>query len=156
QIEAGFTERRTMRHDDDSTAGLSPLAHGLTLRIVGDRVFVSRALPSAGELVIGRSQTADVRVDDASVSRRHAVLRIGPPLSIEDAGSAHGTRVGSRRLASGERVTIAPGDTIDLGSVVMVVQGPADRPARAEAPAEADADIVIADSATRELHRLVE
>jgi len=144
--------------EDDSTAGIPSASRAPSLRIMGERVFASRVLPSAGELVLGRSQSADVRIDDASVSRRHAVIRVGPPLSIEDTGSAHGTQVGSRRLAQGERALIAPGDTIHLGSVVVVVEGPVDLavPGDGARAASDGAELVIADPATRALHQLVE
>ena len=97
-----------------TTAGESPaLDVGLLLRVVGEKVFSWRALPETGDLVLGRSEQADVRIEDPSVSRRHAVLHLGPPLSIEDLGSANGTRVGERELAKGERtitVTLNPPD----------------------------------------------
>ncbi len=54
------------------------------------RVF---ELPEAGEATIGRAEESTVRLDDASVSRHHAVLRIGPELSVEDLGSRNGTFV---------------------------------------------------------------
>jgi transcriptional regulator of acetoin/glycerol metabolism len=82
-----------------------------------------RPLPPTGTLSIGRSTSCDVRVDHASVSRKHAILHLGPVPKIEDAGSANGTRVGGKPLSSGVPVAIAPGEVIEMGQVVIVIQG---------------------------------
>src|SRR6185436_14078913 len=78
--------------------------------------------PVAGELVIGRASDADVRVDHPSVSREHAVLRLGTPITIEDLGSANGTRLRGRPLVPRMPIEIQPGEVVDLGSVLLVVQ----------------------------------
>ncbi|MDC0745658.1 sigma 54-interacting transcriptional regulator [Polyangium mundeleinium] len=91
-------------------------------------------LPAAGSVTIGRGEGNDVRIDDASVSRRHAVLHVGPVLRIEDKGSANGTfvrtsedkgsAVETRRVhrAPGETFDVELGDCIVLGSVIAVVR----------------------------------
>jgi two-component system response regulator AtoC len=49
-------------------------------------------LPEQGELVIGRSQSCEVFLDDQQVSRRHAVLHVEPGgVLLEDLGSHNGT-----------------------------------------------------------------
>ena len=49
-------------------------------------------LPEQGSLVIGRSQSCDVFLDDQQVSRRHAVLHVQPnAVHLEDLGSHNGT-----------------------------------------------------------------
>ena len=106
---------------DDASGGDG--SAGLTLRVVGEGLSESHPLPAAGRLVIGRSEEADIRIDDASVSRKHAVLELADgELRIEDLGSANGTKVGGRKLAAGEAVTIALGESVDLGSVLIVVR----------------------------------
>jgi DNA-binding NtrC family response regulator len=115
---------------DDTTATLGSdgpsdgdRASGLTLRVVGEGISESHPLPVTGRLVIGRSEGADIRINDASVSRKHAVLHVVEgELRIEDLGSANGTKVGGRKLANGEAVGFAPGESIDLGSVLIVVR----------------------------------
>jgi DNA-binding NtrC family response regulator len=97
-------------------------AERLDLIVTGDSLFVSQPLPASAELVIGRATDADVRVDHASVSRQHATLRVGSTLTIEDLGSANGTRVRGRAIAPNQPVEIAPGEVVDLGSVLLVVQ----------------------------------
>src|SRR4051794_31146284 len=84
---------------------------------------LTRPLPASGTLSIGRSTSCDVRVDHASVSRKHAILHLGSPPRIEDAGSQNGTRVAGRSAVSGAPIAIAPGEVIELGQVVLVIQG---------------------------------
>jgi len=87
----------------------------------GDTV-THKTLPAGGEWVIGRSEECDVWIDVPALSRRHAVLRIGPPMTVEDLGSINGTRVRGRKLESSEHAPVAPGDSIDLGAVTLIVQ----------------------------------
>jgi len=84
---------------------------------------LTRPLPASGTLTIGRSSSCDVRIDHASVSRKHAILHLGPLPRVEDAGSHNGTRVAGRAAVSGAPVTIAPGEVIELGQVLLVIQG---------------------------------
>jgi DNA-binding NtrC family response regulator len=70
-------------------------------------------LPSTGAIVIGRSETADLRIDDAQVSRLHARLALDDGrVAISDLGSQQGTYVNGVPL-SGERA-LQPGDRIQL------------------------------------------
>jgi len=58
-------------------------------------------LPASGRVVIGRSETADLRIDDASVSRQHTALAInGDVVMIEDLGSQNGTFVNDTKVAA--------------------------------------------------------
>jgi len=84
---------------------------------------LTRPLPASGTLTIGRSTSCDVRIDHASVSRKHAILHLGPVPRIEDGGSQNGTRVAGRSAVSGAPVSIAPGEVIEIGQVVLVIQG---------------------------------
>jgi two-component system, NtrC family, response regulator AtoC len=77
---------------------------------------------SATNLAIGREDTCEIFVDDPSVSRRHAVLRLDGSPTIEDLGSRNGTKVGHRRLAPGERVPIGVGTLLVLGSASVVLE----------------------------------
>lgn len=76
-----------------------------------------------GEHVIGRGQDASVRVDDDSISRRHAKLVIhGDRLTIADLGSMNGTRVRSRPIKANLPATLEPGESFELGSIMLVLQ----------------------------------
>lgn len=67
---------------------------------------------------VGRSFTAGLRLDDHSVSRRHAILvrRAGRTKLLDDR-SLNGTFVNGRRV---DEADLADGDVIVLGSVVLV------------------------------------
>ena len=77
-------------------------------------------LPRTGAIVIGRAPEAEVRVQHASVSRRHATIRIDDGvLRIADLGSHNGTRVNGEPVA--ESRTLASGDVASVGDVMLVV-----------------------------------
>jgi transcriptional regulator with GAF, ATPase, and Fis domain len=89
-------------------------------------VFESRArwafpLPRSGDVIIGRDDAADVRLQDPLVSRRHARLTIcSGDLRLADLDSRNGTYVnGARLLGTGP---VSPGDAIVLGSTFVFVQ----------------------------------
>jgi DNA-binding NtrC family response regulator len=96
-------------------------------------------LPAAGEVTIGRDEGNTVRIDDPSVSRRHAVLRVADRIEIEDLGGANGifvrdkvsARAGNETLGVRQLVRrkadLAVGERILLGTASLVVR-------RAEAP----------------------
>ncbi len=70
------------------------------------------------EIVIGRAVSANVRLNDDGISRRHCrVLSIGGQVIIEDLGSANGT------LVNGEMVqhhALKEGDKIRLGATTTL------------------------------------
>ena len=74
---------------------------------------------AAGENVIGRDPAAEVWLDRASVSRRHARLVVGPrSATLEDLGSRNGTCVGGKRIDS--PTDLSSGDAIRIGGVTLV------------------------------------
>jgi two-component system response regulator AtoC len=126
--------------------------------VAGDTVTVA-ALPASGAVTLGRGEGCEVRIDNRSVSRRHAILHLGSPLRIQDLGSANGTFVRDGRSPidtasthplrklSKEIVEIAVGERVNLGSISLVV--------RRAAPAPTDAasdDIVVRDPAMQALY----
>ena len=99
-----------------------PGSMGHHLLVMGPDLFATHPLPPRGVLSIGRAENADVRLDDPLASRHHARLHIGEVLQIEDLGSANRTRVRDVALAPGERVVIAPGEAVAIGSTILMVQ----------------------------------
>jgi pSer/pThr/pTyr-binding forkhead associated (FHA) protein len=72
---------------------------------------------AAGTTRVGRGFGADVRLEDQSVSRRHAIVHQRPNGSrILDDRSANGTFVNGRRVTEAELVD---GDVVVLGRVVL-------------------------------------
>ncbi|MEZ6195048.1 MAG: serine/threonine-protein kinase [Planctomycetota bacterium] len=84
------------------------------------------------ELVVGREEGVDIRIDDPSVSRQHARLALrGEHWVLEDLGSGNGTWVGDDRIA---RVVLARGDDFRVGPATLTFLGDAASPAPAAAP----------------------
>jgi DNA-binding winged helix-turn-helix (wHTH) protein len=72
-----------------------------------------------GDNLLGRTHEAAVRVDQTSVSRRHAVIRIDEAgATLEDCGSKNGTFRGNERVT--EPVALQDGDRILLGAALLV------------------------------------
>ena len=80
-------------------------------------------LPSTRPSVFGRGDAeacgVTVTLDHPSSSRRHATVEWDPragAFCLTDLGSAHGTFVGGRRLAAGERAPLGEGDVVRFGA----------------------------------------
>lgn len=88
-------------------------------------------LPDGPTLVVGRTSEADIRLTDATVSRRHAELRVvAGGVTVEDLGSVNGVFINRVRVRGG---AVAPGDSIAFGTAVFRLQSvePAVAPASA-------------------------
>ena len=98
--------------------------------------LAGRRLPLRGEVTVGRADT-DLELNDAEVSRAHAVLRAQPDgtVEVEDLGSTNGTYIddvpviGPGLLGPGQQLLGRYADTRDkaqarlapLGIVVLVL-----------------------------------
>lgn len=93
------------------------------LVVAGPGTLETVALPERGVLIIGRSERAQVRIEDETVSGRHAALHVDPErgFELEDLGSKNGTLVAGRRYRS-DRTAIFPGETLQVGATVMLLQ----------------------------------
>jgi hypothetical protein len=94
----------------------APVEPGRYIEIQGpDQTLL---IPLAGEaLHIGRGLSAGLRLDDSSVSRRHAILVPRPNgARILDDRSSNGTFVNGRRI---QQADLSSGDVIVLGRVVL-------------------------------------
>ena len=111
-------------------------AHGLGYAFCGDAALTrphdrppgspscwlewdQRRLPlSVGEHVIGRDPDVEIRLDQSTVSRRHARLVVtAQGAMLEALVSKNGTFLGSERVSV--PVRLADGDAIRVGSVLM-------------------------------------
>src|SRR5215472_17942192 len=88
----------------------------LRLIIVGEKVARTHLLPSSSTLTIGRAEDSTIRLNDASISRRHAVIRVAEKLTLEDLGGTNGTYVRGIRLESGKTLEVTSGDVIEIGT----------------------------------------
>jgi pSer/pThr/pTyr-binding forkhead associated (FHA) protein len=116
--ETGSTQT-TMSFALESEAEAPPAPFGDVQ--AGGPALVVRAGDRAGEhfllgdarVTIGRSQGADILLDDITVSREHArVVRKPDGFYIEDADSLNGTYVNRRRVESHH---LADGDELQIG-----------------------------------------
>ncbi|HYV45133.1 MAG TPA: sigma 54-interacting transcriptional regulator [Myxococcaceae bacterium] len=106
-------------------AGLSPPgpADRLVLLAFTGGEVATFPLPRSGEVVIGRSREADLFIDASSLSRKHAALDIGESgMRLKDLGSSNGTKVRDRALEPNAWEKVGPGDSIELGDVLVVLQ----------------------------------
>jgi class 3 adenylate cyclase len=86
-----------------------------------------RRIPVSGPVTFGRDDDADVVVDDAEVSRTHAVVSTTlEGLEIQDLGSLNGTWVNGERISG--RARLAAGDVVKLGTTRIEVLEVAERP----------------------------
>lgn len=73
-----------------------------------------------GPVVIGRSPSSDVVIDEPFVSATHARFTLqGPALVLEDLNSTNGTMVNGHLI--GQPVTLRDGDEVQVGDTIMRV-----------------------------------
>ncbi len=78
----------------------------------GHRYFLTQ-----DQTILGRDPTADIVVQDANVSRKHAALiKQGESVVIVDQGSSNGTKVNGKACEPGKPVVLAKEDMIGMGT----------------------------------------
>ncbi len=99
-------------------------------------------LLAEGETVVGRDTKAGLVLEDARISRRHAVLtRLAGRVHVADLGSRNGTFLNGRRV-EGAVQPLAPGDVLRVGDFTLVFD-PQDAIVFAEDPAVAGMRAVL-------------
>jgi pSer/pThr/pTyr-binding forkhead associated (FHA) protein len=75
--------------------------------------------PGGKRLNVGRASDNELTLNDTSVSKIHAALRMTGEgtLLVADTGSTNGTYINGRRIAYGESRLIEDGDVIGFGDV---------------------------------------
>lgn len=106
----------TMRIPVRRAAAPAP-ARTPTLRVRAGRHMLQFATVRPGApIIIGREDSADLRIPDLTVSKRHAraeALGDGT-VHLEDLGSTNGTSLDGQRI---ERVRLRPGDQVEVGAI---------------------------------------
>ena len=98
--------------------GRSPVADIPVLIGMTPDPMAGRRMEVRRTLVIGRSDAADVAIDDGFASERHARFEnVDGILFVDDLGSTNGTFVNGERI--GERTRLAQGDTVRVGGTIM-------------------------------------
>lgn len=106
--------------DEQATAAHSDIGIIAELRAIfgnGEKKTLPLyALPD--QIVVGRGTASDWQLDDPSLSRKHCQFRWnGKALTVEDLGSANGTRVGAK--AARQPLPVGPDDVVQLGTVMI-------------------------------------
>ncbi|MCC6276395.1 MAG: GGDEF domain-containing protein [Oligoflexia bacterium] len=72
------------------------------------------------ELTVGRDPTCDIHVDEKSMSKRHALVRVKDDgVFIVDQGSTNGTEFHGQRLDPMKEAKLVDNDTVKLGNVIF-------------------------------------
>ncbi len=96
---------------------------GLRLIVFCGGEVASHVLPTSGEVVIGRGENANVRVDHVTVSRKHATLLMASDgVKIVDHGSFNGTTIGGKKITPNVPVPLGLATIAELGETMVVVQ----------------------------------
>jgi len=105
-------------HDQATKIMSTPISLPRIKLVVRQGKEAGRAYPlPPGTTLIGRAEESDIRLQDPSVSRRHAEINYGlDGLVIKDLGSSSGTFVQTIQI---QEQLITPGDTIRLGNVTI-------------------------------------
>lgn len=110
------------RFQREASERRSPTGGGPALVLAGaGGNAAGRPIP-VGWSRIGRSPTADIHLDDPTVSRRHALLinQPGHNLQVIDDRSLSGVYVNGRRVRWAE---LGDGDELGLGDTTLIVVG---------------------------------
>jgi transcriptional regulator with GAF, ATPase, and Fis domain len=158
-VEKGFSEQTTL------LSLPAELPHsGRHYLLVFERDLSTRVfqLPANGNVIIGRGGDAALQLHDNSVSRRHArITQVDGRAQLVDLDSQNGTLVNCDRVSDAR--SLLSGDTIVVGSVVLVYHSSVSRDESIAQPREdvrmlaiGDRQVVIADAAMARLYELLE
>jgi len=92
-----------------------------TLLLVAGAGKLSTHFIAKDRLILGREQSCDVSIRHASVSRRHARVSVGPPLTVQDLGSTNGTQIAREIHIGGEPVPLLLGESFRIGALSCVM-----------------------------------
>src|SRR3954469_14160006 len=76
-----------------------------------------------GEVILGRSPSCDIPLEDSKVSRRHARIAIEEGTArVSDLGSRNGTIVNGEKIES--EAVLLPGDRVQVGDTTVLFEPP--------------------------------
>lgn len=113
-----MNEEQTVIHKRVPMGG-SPVERNASLLVLSGRALGQLFKIPPGEVVLGRSTEADIRLDDEGVSRLHAKIRRRTDGTVEvvDLDSTNGTYVNGAQI---RHFTLSDGDRIQIGSVTIL------------------------------------
>lgn len=114
----------------DENVGVHETCYLTRYTIAGSARTATLCFPAGQRRSVGRADTNDLALDDASVSKLHASLAADEAgsLSVADTGSTNGTFINEERIAYGKAIRLNPGDRVKFG-VIEVSFEPIAKPA---------------------------
>jgi pSer/pThr/pTyr-binding forkhead associated (FHA) protein len=124
--------RLPLTSEDAAAVGALP-RHSALLVVQRGAGVGERFLLDTDRAVAGRSEQADIFLDDVTVSRKHAeFVREGDRFVVRDIGSLNGTYVNRTRI---ESAVLTTGDEVQIGKFRMSFQASPQAPAPRETTA---------------------
>jgi len=119
---------RTALSPEEATAVAALPRHSALLIVQRGPGFGARFLLDTGRSVAGRSEQADIFLDDVTVSRKHAeFVREGDSFVVRDIGSLNGTYVNRGRI---DAATLVTGDEVQIGKFRLTFHASPQSPAQ--------------------------
>jgi hypothetical protein len=118
----------------EEAAAVAALPRHSALLVVqyGSGAIGERFLLDTDRAVAGRSEQADIFLDDVTVSRKHAEFaREGDRFVVRDIGSLNGTYVNRQRI---DVAVLATGDEVQIGKFRMSFHASPQAPRGTQAP----------------------
>jgi len=101
----------------------TPVAKGGELLLIAGHGQLVTHILASDQVVIGRATECDVVVDHGALSRRHAILRRYPTLTVQDLGSTNGIRLARGLVRGGDPVALEAGESFHIGPFSFIVVG---------------------------------
>jgi len=119
----GISGDRTTLDAQPPMAPVGELSKGVLLKFRRERGVWDQVSLLPGDYVLGRSAEADISLPDEDISRRHLQLSIDAQAGcyVMDLGSANGTQLNGMPLQPRNRMPLAEGGLIKLGSYEIQV-----------------------------------
>lgn len=112
---------RSIRHHVGTNPGATASGVPTELIVLTGDANQSRVKLRPQGHVVGRSNEADIPIDDPYSSEFHARVGIqGDGVVVHDLGSTNGTYVNGRRVTT--PTTVSKGDTVQIGKTILEVR----------------------------------
>lgn len=86
-------------------------------------VFQGKSIPITSRITVGRDADNSIELDDALVSRHHAVIqKVKDEFFVEDLNSTNGTFVNAQPVPPGKYVRLHQADIITIGRAELSLQ----------------------------------
>lgn len=110
---------------------LSPVHTREEFLLVAGNGRLSTHAVTKSELIIGRDPACDIVIEHKTFSRRHALVRLGSPITVEDLGSTNGISIGGERITTGPHALRA-GEGFQIGPYSFMWLAAAAEPSSAQ------------------------